>query len=93
MASEDVALIAPAATLVSVRSLPVAPMLTVEAGAVPAKPVKVLLPTVAVVVATAAATVEESPMPTEPSRPLAMVMLLPNVKALLATTVLLLPKA
>ena len=93
MASVEVALMAPAATLVSVRSLVEAPMLTVAVGAVPAKPVKVDAPTVAVVVATAAATVELSPMPTEPSSPLAMVMALPMAKALSAATVLLLPTA
>ena len=42
---------------------------------------------------TVAATEELSPIPTEPLRPLAMVMLLPMAKALLAAIVLLLPKA
>ena len=58
MASVEESLICPAATLVTVRSLPAEPTLTVLSGAVPANPPYVRGPTVAEVVPTAAEVVE-----------------------------------
>ena len=64
IASVEVAVTRPAATLVRVRSAPLEPMLTVLPGAVPAKPPKIVLPTVALSVPTAADVTEAAPRAT-----------------------------
>ena len=64
IASVLVSVIRPAATLVNVRSPPDLPILTVEVGAVPAKPLYVTPLIVASVVATAAAVSESEPKAT-----------------------------
>ena len=89
IASVDVAETTPAATLVTCRSAPVAPTETTAVGAVPAAvpPLIVNAPVLG------ADTVVALPIPTEPSRPAEIEILLPSAKALLAATLLLLPKA
>ena len=98
-----VALIWPAATLVTVRSPPAEPTLTVPTGLLPAK--SYLVPWMVVLaVPTGADTVEPLPNATEPLKlaPLAadmslalasMLTLLPTTNDLSAEMVLLLPKA
>jgi hypothetical protein len=67
MASVEVAVICPAATLVICRSKPGVPTLTTLAGVVPAKPPKVVPPTIALAVGTAAAVTEPCPSATSPA--------------------------
>ena len=89
IASVEVAEIRPAATLVTVRSIPALPTLTVEAGFVPAKLCVTPL-IVAEGVATAAAVSE--PLPIATALSLATFVLLPRAKPLAPVTVALLPR-
>ena len=73
----------PAATLVNCRSAPGAPTLTTLAGVAPAKPPKVIVPTVAEATPTAAAVVEPAPSATSPA--LLALAPLPAAKLLVAT--------
>ena len=89
IASVEVAEIRPAATLVTVRSMPALPTLTVDAGLIPAKLCTAPL-MVAEGVATAAAVSE--PVPRATALSLSTFVLLPRATAFFAVTEALFPR-